>query len=299
VIKRNTFNGSSYYLSQNQFSMKRIFTTLALALAVSMTVTAQTSLYFDNTVFQSVNPGTTTITPHVGTIPGLSPSDSALPCSNPGVAVSDTIYFKNFTTFSVATVNSLKIDSLYLPAGLTWKTTSATNTFTTGQDGVILVEGTTNVHPGVYKLRIIVDVNTTIGNFSAVDAEALAHLRYHVRITAPGLPCPAIDPADSNSVYTRYAGGVGVNEVAQNISGLSVNPNPFSGTANVVFASEVEGVYTMKMTNLIGAVVSTKEVNVSTGTNELSISSNGISAGIYLLSLSNGQSSVTRKVVIK
>jgi hypothetical protein len=55
----------------------------------------------------------------------------------------------------------------------------------------------------------------------------------------------------------------------------------------------------MKMTNLIGAVVSSKEVNVTTGANELSINSNGISAGIYLLSLSNGQSAITRKVVIK
>jgi hypothetical protein len=277
--------------------MKKIFTTLALSIGICVAVNAQTSLYFDNTVFQSVNPGTTGITPHVGTIPGLSPSDSALPCAHPGQAVSDTIYFKNFTTFSVATVNSLKIDSLYLPAGLTWKTTSATNTFTTGQDGVILVEGTTNVLPGVYKLRIIVDVNTTIGNFSAVDAEALAHLRYHVRITSPSSPCPAIDPADSNSVRTLYT--VGINEISSSISGLSVNPNPFSGTANVVFNSEVEGTYTMKMTNLIGAVVSSKEVNVTTGTNELSINSNGISAGIYLLSLSNGQSAITRKVVIK
>lgn len=283
--------------------MKKIFTTLALSFGIFMAAHAQTSLYFDTLVFKSVNPGTTSIPVHNDSVAGLSPSDSLLPCGHPGVAVSDTIYFKNFSTFVVGgipvTINSLKIDSLYIPAGLTWRTSNANNTFTTGENGVILVEGVTNVHPGIYKLRIIVDVNTSLGPFSNADAEALASLRYHVRITAPGLPCPDIDRRDSNSVYSPYATGVGVNEVAANISGLSVNPNPFSGTANVVFASEVEGVYTMKMTNLVGAVVSSKEVNVTTGTNELSINSNGMSAGLYLLSLSNGHSSITRKVVIK
>jgi hypothetical protein len=284
--------------------MKKLFITIVVTFSIYIGANAQIALYFDSTKFQSVNPGITTITPHIGTTAGLSPSDTALPCAHPSIAVSDTIYFKNYSTFSVATVNSLKIDSLYLPAGLTWRTSSLDNTFSTGQDGVILVEGITNVHPAIYKLRIIVDVNTTIGNFSAVDAETLAHLRYHVRITYPGLPCPAIDPADSNDVITEYpfietwptGFASGINS---EIVDLSISPNPFSGTANVVFASEVEGVYTMKMTNLIGALVSTKEVNVTTGTNELSISSNGMSAGIYLLSLSNGHSTITRKVVIK
>jgi hypothetical protein len=53
------------------------------------------------------------------------------------------------------------------------------------------------------------------------------------------------------------------------------------------------------MTNLIGAVVSTKEVNVVAGKNEIAIDRNSLSTGIYLLSISNGQSALTKKVIIE
>ncbi len=284
--------------------MRKLFTTLTLSIGLCAAAFAQNNpLYFDTNIFQSVDGGQTNITPIVGTVPGLSPSDSALPCGVRGTAISDTIYFKNFTQFSVATVNSLKIDSLYLPAGLTWHTSSPNNTFTTGQDGVILVNGTTYVPQGVYKLRIIVDVNTTIGNFSAVDAEALAHLRYHVRVISnSACPCPAIDPADSASVYTAYTctiPTIGVNEVAQNISELSVKPNPFSGAAKIEFNSAVAGTYTLKMINLLGAVVASKEVEIYTGANELMLDRNGLASGVYLLSISNDKGVISRKVTIE
>ncbi len=278
--------------------MKKLFTTLALFIGISAAFAQNDPLYFNTSVFQSVDGGMTNITPIVGTVPGLSPSDSALPCGVAGQPISDTIYFKNFTQFSVATVNSLKIDSLYLPAGLTWHTSSPNNTFTTGQDGVILVNGTTNVAQGVYKLRIVVDVNTTIGNFSSVDAEALAHLRYHVRvINDASYPCPAIDPADSSLVYKAYT--TAVNEVARNITDLSVKPNPFSGAAKLEFNSAVSGTYSLKLTNLLGAVVSGREVEIYAGQNELMLDRNGLSSGIYLLSISNDNGIVTRKVTIE
>lgn len=283
--------------------MKKLFTTLALSIGICAASFAQNNpLYFDTNVFQSVDGGQTAITPVQGTVPGLSPSDSALPCGVIGTTISDTIYFKNFTSFSGLTVQSLKIDSLYLPAGLTWHTSSATNTFTTGQDGVILVNGTTNVAQGVYKLRIVVTVSAPPINLSNADAEALAHLRYHVRvINSPYCPCPAIDPADSASVYTAYTCsiGVGVKEVSNNITELSVQPNPFSGAAKVVFNATEAGNYSMKMTNLLGAVVASKEVTVYNGANELMLDRNGLSSGIYLLSISNDKGTVTKKVTIE
>ncbi|MBS1626142.1 MAG: T9SS type A sorting domain-containing protein [Bacteroidetes bacterium] len=280
--------------------MKKLFTTLALSIGICAAAFAQNNpLYFDTNVFQSVDGGITNITPIPGSVPGLSPSDSALPCGVKGATISDTIYFKNFTSFSGVNVTSLKIDSLYIPAGLTWHTSSANNTFQGGQDGVILVNGTTNVAQGVYKLRIVVDVNTSVGSFNSVDAEALAHLRYHVRVISdPACPCPAIDPADSASVYTAYTCTVGLNEVAKNITDLSVKPNPFSGSAKIEFNSAVAGTYTLRMTNLLGAVVSSKEVEIYAGQNELMLDRNGLSSGIYLLSISSDKGIVTRKVTI-
>ncbi len=286
--------------------MKKLFTTLALSIGICAAFAQNDPLYFNTNVFQSVDGGVTSIAPIAGTVPGLSPSDTALPCAVRDTMVSDTIYFKNFTQFSVATVNSLKIDSLYLPAGLTWHTSSPNNTFTTGQDGVILVSGTTNVAQGVYKLRIVVDVNTTIGNFSAVDAEALAHLRYHVRVRDYYCSCPAIDPADSGNVYTAYSclydsvpSNIGISELNPGIGSVRVIPNPFSGAAKVEFNSAVSGTYSLKLTNLLGAVVSSREVEIYAGQNELMLDRNGLSSGIYLLSISNDNGIVTRKVTIE
>jgi hypothetical protein len=185
--------------------MKQLTTLIVALMLFSASAIAQTSLYWNPTYFSPCNSGTNSITPQVGTVPGLSPADSALPCSVIGQPVHDTLYFKNFSTFSVATVNSLKFDSIYLPAGLCWSSNKVNNTFATGEDGVIYITGTPTGSAGSYKLRIIADVNTTIGNFVAVDMEALAHLRYHSRIVCNGNPCPVINPADSMSTFTADA----------------------------------------------------------------------------------------------
>ncbi|MBS1625651.1 MAG: PKD domain-containing protein [Bacteroidetes bacterium] len=183
--------------------MKRITTLLVAILCCIDAAQAQNNpLYFNTAYFGSCNSGTNSISPVVGSIPGLAPPDSLLPCMSAGTRYYDTIYFKNFANFSVATITSLKFDSIYLPAGLCWSTNKVNNTFATGEDGVILISGTATVAPGTYKLRIIADVNTSIGNFSAVDMEALAHLRYHLRVSCSNNNCPAVDPTDSVSVYS-------------------------------------------------------------------------------------------------
>ena len=281
--------------------MKKLFTTLAVALVFGLGVSAQSPGYSNTMYFTPCTAATNGITPPPGGTPGLSPSDSALTCGTHNAYLSDTIYFTNFTSFSGLTVNYLKIDSIYLPAGLCWSTNSANNQFSGGQSGVILVQGTPTAPQGQYKLRIIVDANAGPGgliNLTNQDAEALAHLRYRVRITDAGCPCPALNTTDTTDTYIAYTCTVGLHEVANGISDLSVVPNPFSTRATISFNSETEGTYTVKMTNLLGAVVSTKEVEVVNGQNDITIERNGMSTGMYLLSISNGKTTATRKVVI-
>ena len=283
--------------------MKKLFTTLALGL--SLCAFAQTPTYWNTTYFSPCQAATNAVTPHISAVPGLSPSDSALPCAVTGTFVSDTIYFHNFVSFSGLNVNYLKIDSLYLPAGLCWSTNKANNQFSGGEDGVILVQGNLTAPQGQYKMRIIVDANAGpngVVNLTNQVAEALAHLRYRVRVlNSTYCPCPALNTTDTTDAFIAYtcAVGVGVNEIASEISTVSVVPNPFSHTATLSFNAENQGTYTVKMTNLIGAVVSTKEVNVVAGKNDIAIERNGLSTGIYLLSITNGQSALTKKVIIE
>ena len=136
----------------------------------------------------------TSITPHVGTAPGLSPSSDMLACGDSGTFVSDTIYFKNFSSFSGFTVNSLTIDSINnLPAGLCWVSNKPTNSFTGGEDGIIYVSGICGGNPGQYKLRIHITANIQLIGTQSGDAEALAGLRYYVRVKCPSASCTAVD----------------------------------------------------------------------------------------------------------
>jgi hypothetical protein len=116
--------------------MKKLFTTLTLALGLSAGAFAQS--YWNTTYSLHVRQLLSSVTPHIASVPGLAPGDSALPCAVTGTYVSDTIFFHNFVSFSGLTVNYLKIDSIYLPAGLCWSTGKANNKFSGGEDGVIL-----------------------------------------------------------------------------------------------------------------------------------------------------------------
>ncbi len=183
--------------------MKKLATLLLIMICCIGWTKAQTSLYFDPSFFGTCTGATNSITPHVGTVPGLSPPDSSFPCLPVGQMVHDTLYFKNYSTFSGLTVNSIKFDSIYLPTGLCWSTNKANNTFATGEDGVLFISGTPTGAYGNYKLRIIADFDiNAIGALNNVDLEAIAHVRYHMRLVCGSNPCLTLNPADTVNVFT-------------------------------------------------------------------------------------------------
>ncbi len=274
--------------------MKKLFTTLALFAGLSISSFAQHCVGLDSVL----------ITPGTGTVAGLHPSSDSLPCAVVGTVISDTIYFTNFTSFSGFTVQSLTIDSIgNLPYGTCWASNKKNNTFAGGENGTIYVHGLNGAAPGQYKLGIF--IHATAGAITLppyTNAETIANLRYYVRVTCHDSICPQLDTVNGKThMYIAYAAcpTTGINEVANDLSNVSVVPNPFTKTANVSFNSEVEGAFTVKMVSLLGATVSVKEVNVVRGSNEVSIERNSLSSGIYILSISNGNGQITKKVVIE
>lgn len=277
--------------------MKKLFTTLVLVAGIAVSSYAQ-----------HCSATSTSVSPRVGSAPGLTPTPDSLDCTVVGSVVSDTIYFKNFTAFSGFNVNSLTIDSIgNLPAGLCWVSNKANNTFAGGEDGIILVSGTCTGAPGQYKLKIIISASIqTIGNINSQDAEALANLRYYVRVKSANNCCFKLDTTlgktqsfIAESALTTGCTTLGVAEISNEISGLSVQPNPFTTSASVRFNAENEASYSVKMMNLLGATVMTKEIKAVRGENDINIDRNNLNAGIYLISVSNGKSSITKKVIIE
>ena len=198
--------------------MKKLFILLTICIGMAVGANAQT---IDSTGFYhmvSVNGPTNSLVVTAAPKPGLTPSDTFLPCATRGMAVLDTIIFTNYDSVNGGTgvgmvpLQSLTIDSIYLPSGLTWSTNSATNSFAGGAGGAIVVTGTTYDTAGQYKLRITVTAHVLVGGVLPVtkgplDAEANTGLAYRVRVVNSGCGCPTIDNSsrDSVRVFIPYA----------------------------------------------------------------------------------------------
>lgn len=235
--------------------MKKLFIllTICIGIAVSSNAQLQDSTGFYHMV--SVNVATNSLTAVAAPQPGLTPSDTFLPCAVRGVPVLDTIVFTNFDSVTVPGLGrypmvSLKIDSLYLPSGLTWSTNSANNTFAGGAAGAILIQGTTFDTAGQYKLRIIVDVVVMVFGSPVPqtnqDAESKAGLAYRVKvINSPSCPCPFIDNtrADSTRVFIPYVCNSGCPNITVTTQQL---PGHYSDSAS---ASGGVGPYTYSWSN--------------------------------------------------
>jgi hypothetical protein len=283
--------------------MKKLFTSLALIAGCTFGAYAQHCAAVSNNV-----------TPVLSNTAGLKPVSDSLNCLVPNTYVSDTIYFTNYSSAgTLGNIDYLKIDSLEnLPAGLCWTTNKTDNKFNGGESGVILVQGTTTAAPGQYKLRIVIDIKVGLISLTNQDAETLTQtalgsaLRYYVRVKSASNCCFKVDTTAGKTNYfipeasiTTGCTTLGVADVSNEISGLSVQPNPFASSATIRFSAENESSYSVKMMNLLGATVMTKEIKSVRGGNEITIDRNNLNAGIYLISVSNGKSSITKKVIIE
>jgi len=279
--------------------MKKLISTLSLVGVLA------TSIYAGNC-------GTTsTVSPKPQSgIAGLSPLSDSLPVViNDGRTINQTIYFENYDTTRTAgqlvTVQTLKIDSIEnLPAGLCWKTNKANNTFNGKETGVIQVTGSTNALAGQYKLRIKVTAVTDIVTLPKVDAEAVTGLRYFVRVACVDNEASPMK-VDTASPYPSFKADnrgctIAINNVEANISDLSINPNPFSTVTKVSFTSENEEKYSVRLTNILGSTVFAQDiVSKNGGNNVVAIENKNYANGVYFVTITNGKSSVTRRVVIE
>ena len=93
-------------------------------------------------------------------------------------------------------------------------------------------------------------------------------------------------------VRMNFDPSVGVNEVENNL-GLRVFPNPANEVINISLNKEVSA--TLTLLDVSGKVIKTQELNgISTSINTASLNS-----GVYFVTINDGTSVSTQKVVIK
>lgn len=76
-------------------------------------------------------------------------------------------------------------------------------------------------------------------------------------------------------------------------------PNPFNGSTNILFNSLKPEAVTFKVYNLAGGLVHERNIQSHQGKNTFIFEADGYSSGVYFFTLSNGETTVTERMIIK
>lgn len=245
--------------------------------------------------------------PGPNTAVGFQNSDS-IPCAVQGVAYNDTIPFKMYNTFDYLGhhgIDSITLDTIFnLPCGLCWSLNKASKTYVANETGSINIVGTTTDMVGQYNLRLGITAYLTSGDPlhpatvgpNTVDA---AGIKIWLRVKAANGSCTAVDTSSQATDQATASGcTTAINEVAANVASINIMPNPMNSNATLTFTVERSANYTVKITDITGQVISTKQIQANAGVNTSTIERGKLSSGIYFLSLTDGVSLVTRKFII-
>lgn len=83
------------------------------------------------------------------------------------------------------------------------------------------------------------------------------------------------------------------------VEGLSVYPNPTDGELNVTFNVVSPKPMTFVVTDVLGKLIQTQNIQASTGANAVILSTEGISSGMYLLQIGDGNSKQVVQFLVK
>lgn len=223
---------------------------------------------------------------------------NTVPCVVNGTAYSGSLNFKMYSTFQYPGVPLVNVDSIKftsitgLPTGICWNTNKASNTFAAGEYGCIGFSGTaTSAGGGQYKLSLTMDAyvnqSSTPQHIGAFQVDQ-AGIKLYLRVQMANGQCANIDTAI----------GTAVNEVDASIASFNIIPNPVVSNAVVLFTTTNNSNVTMRITDMTGKVISSREVEAREGDNSVSFERNGLPAGIYFVSLNSGTLSVTKRFSI-
>lgn len=97
------------------------------------------------------------------------------------------------------------------------------------------------------------------------------------------------------------ASGVGIKDVNKTDFGAVKNyPNPFTNSTTISFDAMESGAnYSLVVIDLLGKVVRSQPIQTVKGVNQFVFDKGALTSGVYFYSLSNGQSSITQKMIIE
>ncbi len=99
--------------------------------------------------------------------------------------------------------------------------------------------------------------------------------------------------------YKLKVGTAGIEELNTADVNLVVYPNPFSDETKVSYSLKNAGKVTLNVSDVTGKVVRTASLDAKSGINEYTFVKENLQNGIYFISLTSGENTITKKVSIQ
>lgn len=239
-------------------------------------------------------------TPDVGIVnPGLHVDADT--CVEQGTAVSAVVQFKNYDQVTIgpiiANVDSIRFDSINnLPCGLQWTTNKADNKFVTNEVGCIAIQGTTNDPVGEYTADII--VTAWINNDPAPVQQPASVLGIFLKMRVYDGSTDCASATATQTASCTLTPWTGIAPISEQVLSLTNSPNPVSTFTNISFTAKEAANYSFQVFDVRGAKVYEQNVEVNTGMNTIRFDRNDLPGGVYVYSLTDGKTNVTRKMIL-
>jgi hypothetical protein len=109
----------------------------------------------------------------------------------------------------------------------------------------------------------------------------------------------AFNHSDSVQVTLIYNSPVGLSESKKNLKSVELFPNPSEGNSTLLVTSLTALNGKVMVYNALGDLVSEQNTYLAQGTNKIQLNLQHLTHGVYLVSLTAGNHSLTKRLVIK
>jgi len=228
-------------------------------------------------------------TPDNHTSPPYIQPDSAtgLPHATVNVAYStvlqvrvphDTIYLGSQWDYDYTDIASVT----GLPAGYTYACNPTSCHFLGASNNCVLISGpapSVGMAGDTFHLNVAVNYQLHLDALPSVTNQGTQNVTYYMIIVDPVAGVETL----SGSKF----------EVAQN------RPNPFNHTTFIDFSTPTYGIFTLKISDILGKTVSMKNITANRGLNRITISAKDFESGIYFYTISNNKTAITKRMIIQ
>ncbi len=134
-------------------------------------------------------------------------------------------------------------------------------------------------------------------DFAIVKMDAFKEGVYSCEISNPSIPDLILNTTDIKVTKKKW-NGEDFNDQITVSSGLNIFPNPTDGAFSYSFNHKNSGKFTVTVTDVLGQVFFTEEINKADSSFKGNITIDGLASGIYLLTVKNDASKFSGKLTI-